>query len=233
MVTDVYEHVAFDLDGTLVDSRADLAAAVNHVLQELGLAEIEVATVEGYVGEGARVLVQRAIGREREHLWERGLESFMSYYGAHLLDATRPYPGIVEALAALAGRGVALSVLTNKPVAMSRTIVDGLGLGPFVAVVGGDSMPARKPDPAGVDHLRGVTRTPHARFLLVGDSAIDVRTARAGKVACCGAGWGLSPESLRAARPDVILAQPGELIDVVERGVSPDQRVGGSHRTSS
>src|SRR5207245_6711862 len=103
----VYQHVAFDLDGTLIDSRADLAAAVNHVLRSFDLPEIDTATVSRYVGEGARVLVERALGRGRQALIERGLERFVAYYGRHLLDTTRPYPGIPDALAALARDGVA------------------------------------------------------------------------------------------------------------------------------
>src|SRR5205823_1351514 len=88
----VYEHVAFDLDGTLIDSRADLTAAVNHVLRRLGLAELPPATLYRYVGDGARVLVERALGSDHQDRLEAGVEAFMAYYAAHLLDATRPYP---------------------------------------------------------------------------------------------------------------------------------------------
>jgi phosphoglycolate phosphatase len=215
----VYEHVAFDLDGTLVDSRADLAGAVNHVLRSLRLPELEPATLYRYVGDGARVLVERALGPERQDLLKPGVELFMTYYGAHLLDATRPYPGVARVLGALADRGVALSVLTNKPVGMSRAILEGLGLAPrFVEVLGGDSLPVRKPDPAGLEQLRARTRTPRDRMLLVGDSGIDLRTARAASVAFCGVAWGLVPEALRAARPERLIEHPGELVQVVERG---------------
>src|SRR5437667_282648 len=118
----VYEHCAFCLDGTLIDSRADLTAAVNPVLRRLGLAELPPATLYRYVGDGARVLVERALGSDDQDRLEAGVEAFMAYYAAHLLDATRPYPGVEAALAALAARGVACSVLTNKPEAMSRAI---------------------------------------------------------------------------------------------------------------
>jgi phosphoglycolate phosphatase len=215
----VYEHVAFDLDGTLVDSRTDLAAAVNHMLESACLPLLEPRTLQRYVGEGARVLVERALGPAHQDLVEPGLKIFMAYYGAHLLDATRPYPGIPEALAALVERRVALSVLTNKPVAMSRAILEGLGLAArFVGVVGGDSLPVRKPDPAGLEHLRALTGTPRPRMLLVGDSGIDVRTARAGNVTFCGVTWGLAPEALAAARPERVIDHPAELLTVVERG---------------
>ncbi len=213
----VYEHVAFDLDGTLIDSRADLSAAVNHVLRRLGLAELPPATLYRYVGDGARVLVERALGSDHQDRLEAGVETFMAYYAAHLLDATRPYPGVEDALAALAARGVACSVLTNKPEAMSRAILTGLGLAArFVAILGGDSLPARKPDPAGLEQLRALTATARERMLLVGDSGIDLRTARAGGVAFCGVAWGLAPEALAAARPERIIAHPRELVALVE-----------------
>jgi phosphoglycolate phosphatase len=107
-------------------------------------------------------------------------------------------------------------VLTNKPVAMSRAIVDGLGLGHrFLEIVGGDSLPTRKPDPAGLEMLRARTRTPRVRMLLVGDSGIDVRTARAAGVAFCGVRWGLTPDGLLAADPERVIDQPAELVAVV------------------
>ena len=215
----VYEHVAFDLDGTLIDSRADLAGAVNHVLRTLGFPARPPETLYGYVGEGARVLVQRALGPAREDRLEEAVALFMEHYAAHLLDATRPYPGIVETLAALERRAVALSILSNKPEAMSRSILDGLGLAQrFVEVIGGNSLASRKPDPAGLEHLGCLTHTPRERMLLVGDSAVDVRTARAAQVAFCGVAWGLTPESLAAAAPERMIEHPAELLDVVERG---------------
>jgi phosphoglycolate phosphatase len=211
-----FAHVAFDLDGTLVDSRADLAAAVNRVRTELGLPAIAAGMVARWVGDGARVLVERALGPDRAGDVPHGLALFMEYYGAHLLDATRPYPGVPEALAALADRGVVLSVLSNKPVAMSRAILDGLGLGArFRAVLGGDSLPARKPDPAGVEHLAAGAGTPRERMLLVGDSPIDLRTAAAAGVAFCGVAWGFASEALRAARPARMIEHPAALVDVV------------------
>ena len=215
-----YEHLVFDLDGTLVDSRADLAAAVNYVLRSLGLPELLPPTVYGYVGDGARALIERALGPAHGDQVPAGLAAFMDYYGAHLLDATRPYPGMVEALGVLGARGVTLSVLTNKPVAMSRAILEGLGLADrFLDVVGGDSLPVRKPDPAGLERLRALTVTARERMLLVGDSGIDLRTARAGGVAFCGVAWGLAPEALEAARPERIIAHPRELVALVEGGL--------------
>ena len=220
-----YDHVVFDLDGTLVDSRADLAAAVNDMLSGLGLAEIDLATVARYVGDGARVLVERALGPAHGDLFGPGLERFLAYYANHLLDRTQPYPSIPDALGTIAAAGPVLSVLTNKPVAMSRAILAGLDLAArFRDVVGGDSLPVRKPDPAGIEDLRAGTGTPRERVLLVGDSPIDLRTARAARVAFCAAGWGFAPDVLRAAEPDVMIAHPLELVDVVARGVDAPQR---------
>src|SRR5207244_7682282 len=114
--------------------------------------------------------------------------------------------------------GVACSVLTNKPEAMSRAILTGLGLAArFVAILGGDSLPARKPDPAGLEQLRALTATARERMLLVGDSGIDLRTARAGGVAVCGVAWGLAPEALAAGAPGRIIAQPAQTPALVER----------------
>jgi phosphoglycolate phosphatase len=211
-----FEHVAFDLDGTLIDSRADLVGAVNHVLARLGLPAEAPETLYRYVGDGARALVQRALTPVHQDLVDTGVATFMRYYADHLLDHTRPYPAIEEVLASLAARGVRMSVLTNKPAGMSRAILDGLGLAAhFVDVIGGDSLPVRKPDPAGLERLRAATGTARERQLLVGDSAIDVRTARAGGVAVCGVTWGLAPADVEAAHPDWLIAHPAELLAIV------------------
>jgi phosphoglycolate phosphatase len=211
-----YEHVAFDLDGTLVDSRADLAAATNHVLESFGLPAIPPHSVYRLVGEGARRLVARALGPARGALVDEGVGRFLAHYAHHLLDRTTLYPGIGDALDALARAGVVLSVLSNKPAGMSRVILDGLGVASrFVAIVGGDSLPTRKPDPAGLALLGRVSGTPRDRMLLVGDSTVDVATAANGSVAFCGVGWGLDPGALRAAEPSHVVESADELLAFV------------------
>lgn len=211
-----FEHVAFDLDGTLLDTRADLAASLNHVLRVLGRPALPPERVFAYVGEGARRLVELALGEDDRALVDRGVAVFMEHYGTHLLDATRPYPGMAAVLADLAGRGVALSVLSNKPESLSRTILEGLGLVRcFVGIVGGDSLPTRKPDPAGLHHLRGLTGTAAARTLLVGDSGIDVRTARAAGAGFCGVAWGLTPDGMWAERPERVIERAEALVGIV------------------
>jgi phosphoglycolate phosphatase len=179
---------------------------------------LPVETVTGFIGEGARRLVERVLGDPTPAELQAAAERFMVHYGAHLLDATRPYPGIVETLERLAKENVVLTVLTNKPEALSRTILDGLGLaGRFADVIGGDSLPVRKPDPAGLYALCERTGTSPARTLLVGDSAIDLRTARAAGVSFCGVAWGLAVDDLWTEVPDRMIRQPGELLAVVQR----------------
>jgi phosphoglycolate phosphatase len=211
-----YDHVAFDLDGTLADTRADLAAATNHVLRSFGRAPIEPASVYALVGEGARRLVERALGRAGAPDVDEGVRRFLAYYGAHLLDGTRLHAGVADLLDALGAAGVVVSVLTNKPEGLSRCLLDGLGVGErFVAVVGGDSLPTRKPDPAGLRTLAERAGTTPGRTLLVGDSPIDVATAANGRVDFCGVGWGIDPEGLRATRPGRIVESAGELARLI------------------
>lgn len=214
-----HDHVAFDLDGTLVDTRADLAAATNHVLRSFGRAAIPPKSVLAFVGEGARRLVERALGPDDQTLVDEGVRRFLAYYGDHLLDEARLYDGIATVLERLADAGVTLSVLTNKPEGMSRTILTGLGIARHLrGVVGGDTLPTRKPDPAGLAWLRGLTGTPPERTLLVGDSPVDVATAANDRADFCGVGWGLDPEALRAVRPCRVVERADEVVAVVVGG---------------
>ncbi len=205
--------LVFDLDGTLVDSSRDLAAATNAALQRLepGLAPIPLEAVVRFIGEGARVLIERALRHTGLALSaDQVLPVFLECYGERLLDTTRLYPGIPEALEAL--RETTLAVLTNKPGAFSRTILEGLGVAPrFARIFGPDDVPARKPDPAGLLHLlRELGSEPDAAWM-IGDSATDVKTARAAGVRVAGVAWGLDPIGLRGARPDRLFAAAREL----------------------
>ena len=181
----------FDLDGTLVDSRLDLAAAVNATRERLGLPPLAVEAVTVMVGEGARMLLRRALPESiASDAFERAMELFLELYFDCCLDATRTYPGIDELVAALAPR-YPLAVLTNKPERHSRRILDGLGLTPrFAIVVGGDTLRARKPDPVGLHHLARAWSTTADRLLLVGDSGIDAATAQAAGAALALVTWG-------------------------------------------
>jgi phosphoglycolate phosphatase len=201
--------VVFDLDGTLVDSVGDLAAAVNATLQRLapGIAALPVPTVRSFIGNGARVLVARSLA-------QAGLAAvppdhvrpiFMEEYARRLLDTTRLYPGVVEALDGLADRR--LAVLTNKPGDMSRTILQGLGVaGRFFRVHGGDDGTAPTPDPEGLRQLMSEAAAAPGETVLVGDSSVDVRTARAAGVGALAVDYGFDRESLAADPPDALLS---------------------------
>jgi phosphoglycolate phosphatase len=220
MTTLVLRHLVFDLDGTLVDTKDDLAAAVNVTLQALGLPPQDPRTLWGYVGLGARALVERALGPEREHLLAAALEIFMPWYRRHLLDHSAVYAGLGEVIEMLAAEGAVFSVLTNKPEDMSIAIVTGLGLGVhFPRLIGGDTLAVKKPDPQGLLRLVGESGVPLVATLMVGDSAIDVATGRNAAVATCGVLWGFSGLSVREAGADVLIAVPAELLPICRYGL--------------
>jgi len=194
----VYRFYVFDLDGTLVDSRRDLADSANELLVECGAAPLTEEHVGRLVGDGAATLVARAFAATHTPPPADALPRFLAIYDRRLLNHTRPYPGIPETLAALAARGP-LAVLTNKPLASTRRILDALGLASaFDAVLGGDGPLPRKPDPAGLRHLAGLVDAPLAATLLVGDSDVDLRTARAAGAPICLARYGFGFSSVRA-----------------------------------
>lgn len=207
----------FDLDGTLVDSKLDLAHAVNATRRHLKLPPLDTGLVTTYVGNGAPVLMRRSLPPEfSDEEIQRALEYFLAYYERHELDNTRPYPGIPEALDNLAGEGVLMAVLTNKPLRMSQGILDGLNLSRhFARIYGGDSFESKKPHPIGVETLlKELNSTPEST-MLVGDSAVDVRTARNAGIRVCGVTYGFQPESFEENPPDMIVDRPEELVRAV------------------
>lgn len=173
------------------------------------------------MGNGARKLVERSLvasgGNECAQQLDRALAAFLAHYAAHLLDSTVLHAGVEAVLRALSANGVVLSVATNKPEAMARAILDGLGVGQvFVDVVGGDSVPNHKPDPAMVRALAARTGIGPRDTVLVGDSPVDVATARAGGIAVCAVTWGLTPiDVLRDAAPDYLIGRAHELLSIV------------------
>jgi phosphoglycolate phosphatase len=209
--------VVFDLDGTLIDSSADLAGAVNATLARIapGTPPLPLDRVRSLVGHGAGLLVARALkeaGLPRRP--EDVLPVFLEVYRGRMLEETSLYPGVAEGLGAL--RGYTLAVLTNKPGDMSRAILEGLGVaGRFARICGPEDVPGKKPDPAGLRWLMADAGTGPGDTAMVGDSAVDVRTGRAAGVLTVGVPYGLDPEGLRLEPPDVTIDDLRELADVL------------------
>jgi phosphoglycolate phosphatase len=213
--------VIFDLDGTLIDSRLDLVHSVNAALRHIGRQALPEDVIASYVGDGAPILIQRALGGEEvdDSLVRKGLEFFLSYYREHKLDHTTVYPGVAEALAAIRNRqnGVPrqLAVLSNKPVNPSRAIVEALGLGKFFSqVYGGNSFASKKPDPEGVRTLLEEYRVGPDQATIVGDSHVDIRTGRNAGLHTIGVTYGFAPHTLEDEPPDVLVDNPREFADV-------------------
>ena len=208
--------VVFDLDGTLIDSRRDLAESANAVLEACGCAPHSEEAIGRMVGDGAATLVARAFEAARCPQPPDALDRFLSIYSGRLLSSTRPYDGIPALLDALAPT-LTLAVLTNKPLASTRTILDALDLARFFGdrVIGGDGPFPRKPDPAGLLSLASRAGADPARTLLVGDSVIDWRTARAASAHICLARYGFGFDGFPSADlgpDDRVIDRPGDLL---------------------
>ncbi len=216
--TDLYDLFVFDLDGTLADTRVDIARSVNYALSRQGLPPLEVPVVTRYVGNGARVLMERALGsRGAQADLESALRDFLAHYREHCLDSTTLYPGVLEALRGLRGEGKWLAVLTNKPLDPTKRILEALGvLSFFHRIEGGDSAPARKPDPSGLLGIAGELGCDRSRTLVVGDSSVDVETARAAGAAAAVVVYGFG--SLAPGQePDYRLERIEELLGSAQR----------------
>jgi len=209
----------FDLDGTLIDSRLDLANAVNATRRHMGMEPLSNERVYGYVGNGAPVLIRRALGEQAtEAELQEALEFFLEYYGQHMLDHTALYPGVRDSIDRLRAAGKHMAVLTNKPVRMSRTIVEGLGVaGHFFQVYGGNSFEFKKPNPVGIRTLMEEAGVGQDRALMVGDSSVDVQTARNAGIRCCGVTYGFQPETLADPAPDLLVDRMEDMADWVLR----------------
>jgi phosphoglycolate phosphatase len=218
--------VIFDLDGTLIDSRLDLVHSVNAALRHIGRRDLPDHVIAGYVGDGAPILIQRALGGEKvdEAVVRQGLQFFLTYYREHKLDHTTVYEGVKEALTAVrrsSGQGSSngvprkLAVLSNKPVGPSRAIVEALGLGPFfMQVYGGNSFATKKPDPEGAVRLLEELGVRPEETAIVGDSHVDIETGRNAGLLTVGVNYGFAPHTLRDQPPDVLVDTPSELAEV-------------------
>jgi phosphoglycolate phosphatase len=213
----------FDLDGTLIDSRLDLAHAVNATRAHMGMTELDFERVYSYVGNGAPVLIRRALGEQATELEvEEALEFFLEYYREHALDCTTLYPGVKESLVRLQAAGKRMAVLTNKPVRMSNAIVEGLGVaGHFFQVYGGNSFDFKKPHPIGVETLMRQAGVDRERTVMVGDSAVDVNTAINAGVRSCGVTYGFQPETLKEPKPDVLVDRMEQFVEWVLGKIEP------------
>jgi phosphoglycolate phosphatase len=216
--------VIFDLDGTLIDSRLDLVHSVNAAIRHIGRTELPDDVIASYVGDGAPVLIQRALGGEStdEALVRKGLEFFLAYYREHKLDHTTVYPGISEALTSIrdGANGIPrkMAVLSNKPVHPSRAIVEALGLGAFFGqIYGGNSFQSKKPDPEGARKLLEENGVRPEESAIVGDSHVDVETGRSAGMWTIGVSYGFAPRSVEEQAPDVLVDTPAELAEVFRR----------------
>jgi haloacid dehalogenase superfamily, subfamily IA, variant 3 with third motif having DD or ED/haloacid dehalogenase superfamily, subfamily IA, variant 1 with third motif having Dx(3-4)D or Dx(3-4)E len=210
--------VIFDLDGTLIDSRLDLVHSVNAALRHIERPELPADVIASYVGDGAPILIQRALGPDAENqaLVRKGLEFFLSYYREHKLDHTTVYEGIAEALTAIqaSGNGASrkLAVLSNKPVNPSRAIVEALGLGPYFSqIYGGNSFASKKPDPEGARQLLEESGVRAENAAIIGDSHTDIETGRNAGLWTIGVTYGFAPHTLEQEPPDVLVDAPEEL----------------------
>ena len=211
MVAGMKSLLIFDLDGTLADSKKDLTASVNHVRNRFDLHDLPEEEIGSFIGDGALMLIRRALGKgaSDNHVQE-GLQLFLSYYRAHMLDRTVLYPGVRETLENL--RHCTLAVLTNKPIHFSRSMLDGLGIHQcFSVVYGGNSFDQKKPDPVGIFQILSDTNGVPEKTWMIGDSSIDVLTGRNAGVATCGVTYGYAAETFKTTPPDFVIDKFSDL----------------------
>jgi phosphoglycolate phosphatase len=218
--------LVFDLDGTLIDSAQDLCNSVNATLREFGYSPLPDPSIASFVGNGAPMLMRRSLavagniapGAVDEEQLATAYQFFLQFYREHKLDFTYAYEGVLEALEALrelhdapGGPGRAMAVLTNKPVRPARGICEGLGLaGYFLHIYGGDSFALKKPDPLGLRSLMEETGAQPEETVMIGDSQVDVQTARNAGAWAIGCAFGFGPQNLMETPPDVVVDSASE-----------------------
>jgi len=214
--TDHIRLLIFDLDGTLIDSSQDLTNSVNAMLRNYGRPELPCDLIATYIGDGAPMLVRRALGDPDDQKFvAEALVYFLAYYREHKLDNTYVYDGIRESLNDIRSSRngeIKMAVLSNKPVNPSRAIVEALGLAEFFfQTYGGNSFPTKKPDPQGALELLKEAQVKPEQAVMIGDSANDVLTAQNAGMFSVGLKYGLSPATLEKVPPDILLDRPDEL----------------------
>ena len=213
-----FDVVAFDLDGTLADTAPDLAAALNYALAQLGRPTIAPETVRHLVGHGARALLRRGLatsGDWDEALVEQGFPHFMDFYAANICVGTTAFAGVDSALDALRERGVRTAVCTNKPESLSRLLIEALCWeSRFDALIGGDTLPVRKPDPAPLHEA--IARAGGGRAAFVGDSIVDADTARAAGLPFIAVSFGFLDRPVEQLGADSVIDDYRELVDALE-----------------
>jgi phosphoglycolate phosphatase len=210
--------LVFDLDGTLVDTAPDLVAAANHVLGHVGLSPVDAQSLRPYIGHGARYMIDRATAAanlseaEREELLAR----FMDYYGAHIAVGSRPFEGAVDALERFQAAGAKLAVCTNKREGMSRQLLDTLDLSRFFAAIAGrDTLPTSKPHPGHLLGTIGLAGGEASRAIMIGDSKVDIATAKAAGVPVIAVSFGYTDTPIRDFDPDAVIDHYRELASAI------------------
>ena len=204
----------FDLDGTLIDSKRDIAFSVHHTMKILGLPPILDEVIYSFVGNGVTPLIQQAVETAGEVDFQEALSIFREHYQAHCLDTTKPFPGILEVIRHFSKTPKV--VITNKSQGFSDTIIKGLGMTPsFLGIYGGDTNFPKKPDPALVHHLlQSLGATPESA-VIIGDSRVDIETGKNAGIMTCGVTWGFRPkEELVESQPDYLIDRPGDLLNL-------------------
>ncbi len=203
----------FDLDGTLIESKWDIAHSVNLTLEELGLSRRPQEEIFGFVGDGVKRLLRLAVGEENQAKYEEALRVFRGHYLAHCLDRTRFYPGVETVLTHFADKHKA--VATNKSIEYTKVILDGLGNHHFAYIIGGDDGYGLKPEPGMLLKIMEALRVPRERTVLIGDSTNDINGGHNAGIRVCAVGYGMgNREKMVACRPDWFIERPEELMEI-------------------
>jgi phosphoglycolate phosphatase len=208
--------IMFDFDGTLADTKDDIAASANHVLNRRGQPEKPVDEIAGYIGDGLPTLLKRVLRVEDDDVIVEAIKTFREHYFDHCLDKTRAYPGVEDTLDYFTDK--TLAVVTNKPKVFTDKILESLGLSHhFITVVGGDGAYAKKPSPEAFQAVLGALMIPARKALVVGDSPNDIKGGRAAGCITCAVTYGIgSRELLKASSPDFTVDSFPQLIGLVE-----------------